>query len=80
MGLDLGATVRRDDRRSTRPTLPYGGVPGLVVPPNYAVYLSQTRREVGVVGLVLTLIGAALVVVSFAALDWLSGDDGFGDI
>jgi hypothetical protein len=60
-------------------TLPYGGVPGLVVPPNYAVYLSQTRREVGVVGLVLTLIGAALVVVSFVALDWLSGGDGFGD-
>jgi hypothetical protein len=60
-------------------TLPYGGVPGLVVPPNYAPYLSQTRREVGVFGLVLTLIGAALVVVSFVALDWLSGDDGFGD-
>jgi hypothetical protein len=59
-------------------SLPYG-VPGLVVPPNYSVYLSQTRREVGIVGLVLTLIGAALVVVSFASLDWLSGDDGFGD-
>ena len=58
--------------------LPYGGVPGLVLPPNYSVYLTQTRRAVGIVGLVIALIGVALTVACFTALDWLSGDDGFG--
>jgi hypothetical protein len=58
--------------------LPYGGVPGLVLPPNYSVYLTQTRRAVGVVGLILALIGVAVVIASFTALDWLSGDDVLG--
>ena len=60
--------------------LPYGGVPGMVLPPNYPCFAvnTTTRREVGVIGLVITLIGAALIVVSFTALDWVSGDDGFG--
>ena len=57
---------------------PYGGVPGMVLPPNYAVYMTPTHRALGVVGLVISIIGAALVVISFTALDWLSGDDGFG--
>jgi hypothetical protein len=57
---------------------PYGGVPGMVLPPNYAVYMAPTHRALGVVGLVISIIGAALVVISFTALNWLSGDDGFG--
>ena len=52
----------------------------MVLPANYPGYgvNTTTHRELGIVGLVITVIGAAMIVASFTALNWLSGDDGFG--
>lgn len=52
--------------------------PGGMAAPSYATFNSRSQRSVGVVGLVISTIGAALVVVSFLALNWLSGSNGAG--
>jgi hypothetical protein len=53
------------------PNGPYGGVPGVELP-DYAAYIAQGRRAIGVIGLAVAVVGVVLVAVSFVDLTWLT--------
>jgi hypothetical protein len=53
---------------------PYDGAPGFVVPPGYVPGSRAIRRGFGAIGTVIGLIGAAMVLLAFTALTWISID------